>query len=339
MLRFLVPLFLLTFLSCSHDRFSIDDSKVEIKNIKLMPLAKDLFSMDTLKINDKTKVLQKKYGSFFEKFVTSIVNDGGLNDSTYGDALKHFISDSTMKEVMCAADSVFDYSLINQLEKELTTSFRRLKYFFPDTTPPERFVLMMSGFNYRIVNVDHTSAIGMEFYLGSNAPYYQLLQPPIPNYKKRIMDKNYLLRDIIYGWVRFKFANNDPEKNLLELMLKEGKLIYLTKAANPQMEDSILMGYTSTQMEYCLTFEKELWKYFSQKNRLFVNDMKEISSYAAEGPFTAAISKECPPFIANYIGYKIVESYMENNEGVSFSKLMLDTAYQKAMTKAKYKHD
>ena len=82
MLRFLVPLFLLTFLSCSHDRFSIDDSKVEIKNIKLMPLAKDLFSMDTLKINDKTKVLQKKYGSFFEKFVTSIVNDGGLNDST-----------------------------------------------------------------------------------------------------------------------------------------------------------------------------------------------------------------------------------------------------------------
>jgi hypothetical protein len=339
MFRFSFLITLLIFFSCSKSRFSIDDSEVEIQDVKLLPLTKDLFSMDTSKIHLQSTILQDKYGTFFEKFVTSIVNDGGLNDSTYGESLKHFISDSMMRRVVQVSDSIFDETTVANLEKELTSAFRRMKFYFPDSSIPKKFVMMMSGFNYRIVNVDETSAFSTEFYLGRNSPFYQFLQPPIPNFKRRLMENSYVLRDIIYGWVRFKFSNNNPENNLLELMLKEGKLIYLTKAANPEMEDSVLMGYTSLQMEYCENFERDIWKFFSEKNRLFVNDMKEMATYAADGPFTAAISKDCPPFIANYIGYRIIHSYMENNTNVSFAQLMLDSDYQKILAKAKYKPD
>jgi uncharacterized protein YjaZ len=70
---------------------------------------------------------------------------------------------------------------------------------------------------------------------------------------------------------------------------------------------------------------------------LYKNDLKEVAEYTAEGPFTSAISKECPPRIAMWVGWQIVRSYMNRNEKVSLEELMRTSDAQIILSKAKYK--
>jgi hypothetical protein len=335
--RLFVILSAVALVSCGGNPLDVDVSSVNIEPVKIKRLDKDLFAMDTNRIEEASLPLQKKYGSFFEKFVINVINDGGTADTTYGQRLKGFVRDKDMRDVSALISKIYTDEEISKLENELTEAFRHMKFYFPDTSLPKQVLTMMSGFNYNIVNVDSTLAIGLEAYLGKEAPFYDMMNPPIAAYRKRLMDKNYLLADVVAGWTVYKFDRNDPEKNLLEAMIKAGKLFYCTKALIPETEDSVIIGYTKSQMEYCDTYGKDLWNHFTQKDRLFSNDLKEIVAYTADGPFTGAISKECPPAIAKYIGYKIVSAYMKKNSKVTLLELMAERDFQKILNKSKYK--
>lgn len=335
--RFFIPVLLLLLFSCGGDRLDVDVSSVKVEEVKIMRLEKDLFSLDTNRIEELSPALQKKYNGFFEKFVTSVINDGGMNDSTYGESLRRFLGNSDMREVYNTALSIYTDAEIAALETQLTDAFRHIRYYFPDTALPAQVVTMISGFNYGIVNVDSTLAASLDFYLGPDAKFYNMMATPLPSYKKRMMKKEYLPVDLIAGWVAYKFDRNEPEKNLLEVMIKTGKLWYCTRAFLPSTEDSVLVGYTEKQMQYCDDYENKIWGYFSENNRLYTNNLKDIVAYTTDGPFTAAISKDCPPAIAKYIGYRIVSSYMENNPDVTLAGLMAEQDPQKILSKARYK--
>jgi uncharacterized protein YjaZ len=105
----------------------------------------------------------------------------------------------------------------------------------------------------------------------------------------------------------------------------------------PYAEDSVKIEYTTKQMEYYHQFKKNLWAHFAEKDRLYKNDLKELAPYVAEGPFTTAISKECPPRIAAYVGWQIVRAYMEKNPEVTLQQLMDEKDAQKILTKSKFK--
>ena len=323
--------------SCGSNEFETDISDVAIAPVKFKRLDVDLFEVDTNQIVQHSRVLTKKYGTFYNKFIVSVFQNAGIKDSMYSADLKKFTGDKDMRGIYSMIKSAYSEKDIESLEEAATVALQRAKKLFPDTVLPAQFVLMSSGLSYRNVNIDSTMAVCLDFYLGKDAVYYNMLQTPIPVYKKRLMEKEYILRDMLMSWVLFKFDLNEPEKNLLESMIEAGKFYYCTKRLAPEMEDSLLFGYTSKQMEYCGQYEKDLWRYFSEKNRLYINDMKEILAYNSDGPFTAAISKDCPPGIARYIGYRIVCAYMKNNKNVKLPALMADNEFQKIMLKSKYK--
>jgi uncharacterized protein YjaZ len=75
----------------------------------------------------------------------------------------------------------------------------------------------------------------------------------------------------------------------------------------------------------------------AEKNRLYENNMRTVQELTGEGPFTSAISKDCPPGIAKWIGWQIVKSYMKNNENVSLEELMNEKDAQKILNKSKYR--
>jgi hypothetical protein len=90
-------------------------------------------------------------------------------------------------------------------------------------------------------------------------------------------------------------------------------------------------------MKYCKTFEKNLWGFFAKDNKLYENDIKLVTEYTNDGPFTGSISKECPPRIIMWLGWQIVKSYMEHNEKVTLEELMNEKDPQKILAKSKYK--
>jgi hypothetical protein len=151
------------------------------------------------------------------------------------------------------------------------------------------------------------------------------------------MNKAHLLPDIARGWMLTEFDNNMPENTLLHHTVFYGKLYYAVKALLPNTPDSLIIGYTGKQLKTCKEFEKNYWGYFAEKNRLYENNLNTIRELTSEGPFTGAISKECPPRIAMWIGWQIVQSYMEHNEKVTLQELMEDTNAQKILSKSKYR--
>jgi hypothetical protein len=157
-----------------------------------------------------------------------------------------------------------------------------------------------------------------------------------PQYQARKMNREHMMSDVARGWMLTEFDNGKPENTLLNHLIFYGKIFYAVEALLPEAADSLIIGYSAAQMKTCITYEKQYWGYCAEKNRLYENSLQTIRELTSEGPFTAAISKECPPRIAMWLGWRIVSSYMKNTK-ISLSDLMKEKDPQKILTKSKYR--
>lgn len=323
------------FNACSPGRQGIDISKVDMQPVKLMRLDKEIFSLTPANIQARTKTLQAHYRQFYNRYISSIINHGGVVDSLYQQSILHFVNDKDMSAAYAQVSKTYTDNDIEMLEEGLTDAVKRYKVAFPKRKVPARYVTFMSGFNYNIVYVDSTIGIGLDMYLGGGNPFYTMLQ--WPQYQTQSMNGHYILPDAVRGWLITEFDTGEPVNNLLNHMIFYGKIYYATQALLPQANDTLLAHYTGRQMDYCREYEKNLWGYFVKDNKLYDNDLKIIAEYTNDGPFTAAISKECPPRIGMWIGWQIVRSYMEKNTGVTLEQLMQEKDAQKILARSKYK--
>ncbi|MGB3947337.1 MAG: hypothetical protein WBM13_05105 [Bacteroidia bacterium] len=322
----------LIFTSCNNTPLNVDVSNVIIPPVNVERLEKDLFTIDTSTIEAETKKLQQKYGNYYSIFIRNIVNNGGLSDSSYVYRIKQFISDKDMKNAY--ADCQKMYPNVDFLNKELTDLYKHFKYYFPKRNLPKP-ITMMSGFNYTVVNVDSTLAIGLEMYLSEKSIFYQMLG--LPKYKTSFMNQENIIPDAARAWMFTEFPFNMNKNDFLSEITYMGKILYLTDALLPNTPDSLKIQYTQQQLDYCIQNEFNVWSYFAAKKMLYTTDHAEIMKYTTDGPFTSAFSKEAPPRIAYWIGWQIVREYMKNNPKITLEELMKEDDAQKILTKAKYK--
>ncbi len=333
---FVCALVLAVIASCKHDRLEVNTDSVKAEPVVIKRLDKDIFALNESNLKGQTAVLQKKYGSvFFNRYISSIVNKGGMQDSLYNVSLIRFVTDKDMSTAYTDVEKLYTDNDVELIGDELTNVVSRFKVLFPGKKIPKQFVTFMSGFNYNVVYVDSTLAIGLEMYMGENYKYYGPLQ--FPQFRTRTMNKQHLVSDAVRGWLITEFDNNDVVNNLLNHMIFYGKIFYTCDALLPNVADSIKLGYSVAQMNYCNTYENKLWGFFVKDNKLYDNDLKVVGQYTSDGPFTGSISKECPPRIAMWLGKQVVKSYMEHNEDVSFEELMKEPDAQKILSKSKYK--
>ena len=322
---------------CQHQPLDVNTSEVVMEPIAFKRLDKDLLLLTPENILSKSNEFQKKYSTFYTRYITSIVNHGGrVNDSSYNESMFAFLKDKEMNQAFKDVANTFSDNDLELMSDELTEAVKRYKVFFPKRKTPKQFVTFMSGFNYNVVYVDSTIGIGLEMYLGSNNEFYNMLQ--FPKFRTRTMNKAHIVSDVVRGWMISEFDNADPiANNLLNHMIFYGKIFYACDGLLPQVNDSLKFGYTTKQLNTCIENEKNYWGFFVKDNKLFDNDLKTVSEFTSDGPFTRAISSECPPRIAMWLGRQIVKSYMEHNEDVTLNELMNEKDAQKILSKSKYK--
>lgn len=319
--------------SCGDNKLDVDISKVNTKPLEVLRLEEDLFSLTPENIEARTPALRSRYGNFYEHYLASFLNRHGSKDSLYPKAVSQFVSDKDIKGCYAQAKKIYTKDHVEHLASELNDCVKRFKYHFPDKKLPSKLVTCLTGWNYATAYTDSALVIGLDMYLGDTSIYYQMLH--LPQYRTRFMNERSILPDLVRGWLITEFDNSDATNTLLNHTIFYGKLYYAVNALLPNMPDSLLLSYTSAQMKYCGDYEKNLWGYFAEKNRLYENDMKMVQELTTEGPFTGAISKECPPRIAMWVGLQIVRSYMKNNES-TLAQLMKENA-QKILSKSKYR--
>ncbi len=333
----IVSICLIVFLTnCSHSQLDIDTTNSNIKPIVINRLDKEVFKLTPQNIKQSTANLLKSNNAFYNRYCSNIIGVTVLDDSLYTQKIVNFINDKEMNAAFNDVAKTFTENDIELLSENITEAIKRFNVFFPKRNTPKQVVTFMGGFNYNVVYVDSTLAIGLEMYLGANSNFYTMMRLPV--FRTRNMTKENVLPDAIRGWMITEFDNSSaPENKLINHMIFYGKLFYLCDALLPNVNDSLKMGYSAQQLAYCKKFESNLWGFFAKDNKLFANDLKTVSEFTNDGPFTGAISKDCPPRIAMWVGLQLVKSYMQHNPKITVSDLMTELDAQKILSKSKYK--
>ncbi|MCW3077145.1 MAG: hypothetical protein JWO32_1754 [Bacteroidetes bacterium] len=325
---------ILFFSSCQPDKLDIDISEINIPQLKCQRLEKDLFLINEVNFDAVNQSIKTRYGSFYEHYLSSFLVRGGTRDTLYKRTLLQFTHDEDVRACYNQVKKTYDETSVQQLLTNTNDCLKRFNYHFPKRKLPTRLVTCLTGWNYAAAYTDTALVVGLDMYLGDTSVFYQMLH--LPQYRTHYMNSASILPDLVRGWLITEFDNSDPTTTLLNYTVFYGKIYYAAKALLPNTPDSLLLSYTSQQMNYCRENEKNLWGYFAEKNRLYDNNMKLVQELTTEGPFTSAISKECPPRIAMWVGLQIVKSYMKNND-VTLNDLMTEKNAAKILNKSKYR--
>ncbi|UTW64348.1 hypothetical protein KFE98_09470 [bacterium SCSIO 12741] len=321
---------LLLITSCVGGSKRPDVSQIEV-DLRWSRLDRELFAKK-YSMEEKVPALKVKYGNFFSQYVESILNVGAVNDPLLPSVLKDFVYDSDIQKIYNKTQETLGD--LEPEQEELKQAFRYFKHYLPERPIPQ-VVTYISGFNYAIAASDSTLGIGLDMYLGSD--YYYYSQLGYPAYRKRKLNRQFLVKDAVKGWIQSDFEPDPENKTLLNEMVYAGKIFYMLDLLLPETPDSIKIGWTSKQLEWCETNETMLWGHFVNENLLFNIHRNQYQKYLAEGPFTTGFSQEAPSQIGFWMGWKIVRSYMENNSEVTPEELLNTSDPQIILNKSGYK--
>lgn len=214
----------------------------------------------------------------------------------------------------------------------IETGMKRLHVHLPKAKLPENLFFLNSYFASSVYCTEKNLCIGMERYLGPNSDVIKEL-PGEPFYEwiKKAMDEKFLERDAICGWVQTHIVPTRENLNHIEAMIDWGKILYCTEAAFPDMQPEILLRYSAKDYEWALRNERDFWNYLVKQNLLFQKNATEQAGFIQEGPFTAGIPQKGPDRLGQFLGYRIVKSYIEQNDvtleqllKLSYSQILQD---------------
>lgn len=321
---------ILLLVSCRQHDF---DAQVSADNVHVSidRFEQDMFSADPARIDSLVAMLQHRYGSFFELFTQQIVPLGDTGSTYFQESLKAFITHFDNYTVYQRVQQIFPD--LEGLEAKLNDAFRHFLYHFPEKKVP-RIITFISGFNYSVVSDSGLLGIGLDKYLGADEELYS--RAGVYNYLRMNMHPGKIPSDCMRLLAETEFPYNDSVNNLLSAMVYGGKIMYLVKIMFPGEPDSLLWGFTPSQMKFCEANEKQMWTYLVEYQLLFKTDRFTIDKFTREGPFTTEFSRQSPARAAVWLGYKIVEKYMKRNKNLSPEELMKENDYQQILTLSAY---
>ena len=313
-------------------RDEVDLSGIELE-IEIKRLEKDLFNnVDLDRVGESVGNLSDKYGDFFDIYNHLIIRIGGPDSPAYENYLKDFLTDHDINRVHMETEEVFPD--LSKLEAELTEAFRRYRFFFPDYPVPEVYSYI-GGFNQSIATADSILAIGLDKYLGSDHKFYNQLQ--LPRYKQLNMHPEKIPSDCMKAWAITEFEYVDSVDNLLSNVLYNGRIMYFKSKMLPDTPDTLLTGFTESQLEWCINNEEQMWTYLIENKLLFTTSSRDINRFVNEGPFTSEFTRESPGRAIVWLGWQIADSYMRRNPHVTLEEFMNDHDYQRILNEARYR--
>lgn len=324
---------MLAFFSCKQS--SKPDVSGIKTDIKVERFDQDLYAGKSKDLKETDALLQKKYGGFYDDYVHRMVGDFDYNGEQI---LSTLYKDQAYSDLNKEADSVFhDFSPI---EKDLNQTFKYIKYYYPKTKIP-RFISFVSGFAVQTPIGDDYMGIGMDMFLGKNSKFYGAIVQSVPVYLSRRFAPEYVVPRITETYAREEmFKERDEDRTLLSKMIQNGKILYfMDQVLADNVADSIKIGYTQKQLEWCKTFEQDIWAYLLQNQLLFDTDYQKIQVFLSEAPFTPGLGEknESAPKLGVWIGWQIVRKYMQESKDVTLQQLMAEKDAQKILTVSKYK--
>ena len=72
----------------------------------------------------------------------------------------------------------------------------------------------------------------------------------------------------------------------------------------------VILGYNAEERKWCVDNEVNAWRTVIAKDYLYSSSQYVISDFVSPAPFTSLVSQSSPGELGRYIGYSIVEKYI-----------------------------
>ena len=333
-----IALFLLLALSgCQPEGFKSnapDVSNIPM-DITIRRFEKDLFRIDSLNFERMTDSLRDAYPTFYSIFVGNLMNFGDVNapDQAYKREVLRFVQTPDMRSLYDTV--IHHFPTLTAQEKQLSQCFRYIKYYFPQRPTPQ-VISHFSAFGPAVFTIeDKYVGINLDMFLNPNYPFYDSVN--FPYYMQRRFRPEYLPSAVMKAYVQGLYEAPVEEKRLIDQMLYEGKLLYFLDMTLPDAPDSLKLGYTRAQLDWCAKNEGEIWSFFLSHELLYNSQARDYSKYLDESPTSSGMPSEAPGRTAVWVGWQIVRKYMAANPNVTFEQLMAIKDGQELLQMSKYK--
>lgn len=204
----------------------------------------------------------------------------------------------------------FDYK---KIEEEIEDVMRHVVYYFPDFKPTD-VVTVISDVNYRqrVIATPDKLIVSIDTYLGKDHELYA----GINKYQRENLNRAQLPADAALAYASL-FVAPTMQRSLLENMIYHGKLHYLQELFAPQVAGDLLFSCTPEKFDFMVSNENQMWRYFIDNEILYDTDTALLSRFILPAPFSKfylEVDQQTPGGVGRYIGYRMVKSFMENNE-------------------------
>lgn len=277
--------------------------------------------------------LPDKIANVRNEFSTDLLNLQPDNPD-FMNLLIGFTEDPVMRDIYHIVDSVFGD--MQPEAQQLAAALDKAKSLYPTVRYDKIYTFISGAFDYnmRVGCNSHELIISLDQYILPYTAKYNYFNSPL--YLIHQSDRKYLLTDCMAAIARQHIAiPSDREMSLLDYMVSEGKAIYFAQQTLPDAPDSILMRYTSEQMDWMLRNEEHVWAYFLQSKLLYETDYMRFHNFIDDAPKTNAFP-DSSPRTTEYIGWQIVSQYMKKT-GISVQQLFEETDAQKILSQSNYR--
>lgn len=298
------------------------ESATPSEAVEIIRLDKQLFDIETTE--DLQKFLSENpvyTRSFYRAFA---------EDTAFVNHLFYIYNHPDSKKFY--EETVNFYGDLSDLENKLGGAFARIKKQFPDFETP-KVVATFTGLENDLYVSDSVIYIALEAFMGEDASY----RPQQPNYILERYQKEYIVPTVV-RFISDKYnMNDDSDNSLLSDMLYFGKAFEFTASVLPEVDKNIIIAYPDSSLQKVQNAQEVIWAYFLDNQLLYEQNVRVKERYIGERPGVPEIGPACPGRIGQWLGWRIIQAYREENSDVKLSELMKIANAQEILKGSKYR--
>ncbi len=321
---------LLLLIACGSQPDTPDVSHIDVRPT-VIRFDQLLMDADTLQAAVELPGLIDQHREFAEVFFYQIVSGRPQEQSAVPSA-QRFVSDQYIRALHDSAHvRLPDFQPYAQ---ELEEALQYFKFYFPAFPIPTIYTCI-SGFEVGAFTIgDDILGVGLDFFLGQD--YSQYPTGLFPDYIRRTMTPDYLVAKSMQALIA-NYVGETRGNRLLDYMLRNGRALYIKRQLLPHAPDEIVHEFTAAQLEWLEDNESAIWAHLLGEELLYSTNYRQFQKLITPSPNAPNMPPEAPGRVANWMGYRIVQAFMERHPQVTLTALLEMDDGQKILAESKYK--
>jgi len=336
----LVGVFILT-LGCGEDK-NIPNVNHITPKFEVVRTENQLAILDSNSTNEDISIMRNAHPIFWNLYFKHILPlEGAIeNSSNPNDAIRRIVSDERIRAILDTIE--FAYADFSVLKSQLYEAFQYHEYYFPGNKAPNVYTLMSDFAYFPFIFQDDNGrdgvGISLEMFMGAYFPYEAFVgnQPTFSSYLKRTYNRQHMVKKVMDVIVD-DIIGPPPGDRLIDLMIHNGKRIYIVEQLLPEHPDSVWFEFSQSQLAWCNKNERNLWSHYLNEDLLYSNEFSKINKLVNPSPSVPGLPIEAPGRVGNWSGSRIVHALMRRHPEMSVIDLVAMRDGQEVLELARYR--